>query len=132
MTTLEERYEGNFLEASDLPEGALVSVEIEAITPPDAERDAAKRIIKRAILQFKGKKKRLILNKTGFRVLKILFGAATDDWVGKTVQLQRRYLPAHRTIDKHENEPCVRIVPPEGTPIPKSVRDFLGSKLPIS
>lgn len=131
MTRIEDKYEGDFLEALDLPEGVLANVVIEAISPPDTEQDKAKKLIKKAIVKFKDRKKRFILNKTAYRTLKMLLGADTESWIGQPIQIQRRYLPAERAFGV-KNEMCVRVIPPDGTPIPKSVRDFLGFKHPIS
>ena len=113
------------MEAIDIPEGAHVEVEIESVADPDTETDASGKLIDKAILKFKAKKKRLILNKTNYRVLKGLFTDATK-WVGKKVRLQRRYFEAFGI----KNEIGIRIIPPDGTPIPKSVRDNLGTKRP--
>ena len=67
MTTrMEEQYEGAFLDALDLPEGQKVAVTIESLAEPGTEKDSAKRLIKRAILSFAGKQKRLIINKTNY------------------------------------------------------------------
>jgi len=129
MTRLEERYEGNFLEAIDLPEGAHVPVVIEAIADPDTQKDGAGKTIRKAIVAFKGKGKRLILGKTNYRVLKAMLGADRAKWIGQTVQLQRRYLPADRAFGV-PNELCIRVVPPHGTPIPKSARDYMGTTRP--
>lgn len=124
-----ERYEGNFLEAADIPEGAEAKVEIAAVVPPDSEKDKAGKVIKKAIVQFHGRNKRLVLGKTNYRVLKMLFGAQPEQWVGKEVVLQRRYLDAAHGFGVH-NEMCLRILPPIGTPIPKNVRDYLGTREP--
>lgn len=128
-TTMQERYEGNFLEAADLPEGAVVNAVIEAIVAPDTEKDAAGKPIRKALVQFKGKSKRLVLNKTNYRVLKLLFGVDSQKWIGKEVQLQRRYLDAAQAFGQ-PNELTIRILPPVGTPLPKSVRVFMGHREP--
>jgi hypothetical protein len=132
MSTLEERYEGNFLEADDLPQGILAAVKITALANPNTEKDGRGTLIKNAILTFEGKKKRLILNKTSYSVLKELFGLDAKKWTGQTVHLQRRYLPPERAF-REKGEPwvpCVRIVPPKGTPLKSKVRDFLGQVAP--
>ena len=131
MTLLEERYEGNFLEAIDLPEGVLVPVVIESVAQPDTETDAGGKLIKKAIVTFKGKSKRMVLNKTNYRMLKTLLGADIAKWTGQTVSIMRRYLDAQRAFGVH-NEMCVRVIPAPGTPIPKSARDYLGSRSPLA
>lgn len=129
MSAMDERYEGHFLDALDLPEGKLVSVEIESITDPMAERDASGKPIKSAILRFKGKSKGLVLNATNYKNLKAQFGKATEGWIGKTIQIQRRYLDAAHGFGV-QNTLCIRIIPPVGTPILKSAAAFMGQASP--
>lgn len=126
---LEERYEGNFLDALDLPEGKLVAVVIEAVAEPNTERDSAKKPIKNAILSFKGKSKRLVINKTNYKNLKAMFGRDPEAWLGKTVNIQRRYLDGAHGFGVN-NTLCIRIVPPVGTPILKSAANFMGQPHP--
>lgn len=125
----EERYQGHYLDALDLPEGALVPVEIEAWTPPDTEKDSAGKLIKLGILSFKGKKKRLILGKTSFRMIKAQHGPTPRDWIGKKIHLQRRYLEASKGFGT-PNCLCIRVVPPVGTPVLKSALNYMGSPTP--
>lgn len=127
MTAIRDRYEGDFLDGTDLPERALVKVTIEAIADPDSEKDSQNKAIDKAILRFKGHAKRLILNRTNYKVLKAMFGMDAAKWVGKEIHLQRRYLNAFG----NPNELCIRIIPPVGTPIPKTARDFMGRAVPV-
>jgi hypothetical protein len=131
MTRIDDRYEGDFLKSDDLPEGVAVNVVIESVADPDTEKDAAGKVIKKAIVKFAGKHKRLILGKTSYRVLKTMLGADPEKWIGQPIQIQRRYLPAERAFGV-KNEMCIRVVPPEGTPLPKTVRECMGFKHPIS
>ena len=126
---MESRYEGNYLDALDLPEGRLVAVVIEAVADPFSEKDSAKKPIKSAILSFKGKSKRLILNKTGYSILKAMFGKEAKDWIGQTIKIQRRYLDAQHGFGVN-NTLCIRIIPPIGTPILKSAASFMGQEHP--
>ncbi len=128
MTDIRDAYEGDFLESVDLPEGKLFEVEIEKIDSPNTVRDASKKLIKKAILRFKGRPKALILSTTNYKVLKAMFGLS-DTWPGKTIRLQRRYLDAKHGFG-HHNEMGIRVIPPTGTPLPKKVREFMGSRTP--
>ena len=128
-SAIESRYEGNFVEAMDLPEGKPVSVTISEIVAPDTEKDAAGKLIRKALVRFSNAKKSLVLNKTNYRLLKLLHGPHPDQWIGKQIQLMRRYLPAARAFGV-QNEMCVRVVPPTGMQIPKSVREYMGSATP--
>jgi len=130
MTTkFEDRYEGHFLDALDLPEGKLVPVTIEHVAEPFSEKDTAGKPIKSAIIAFKGKHKRLVLNTTNFKNLKAMFSRDPKDWIGKTVNIQRRYLDAAHGFGQN-NTLAIRIVPPVGTPILKSAANFMGSPTP--
>lgn len=126
---MEERYEGNYLDALDLPEGALVPVTIESIVEPFAEKDSAGRPIKSAILSFVGKKKRLILNRTNWKNLKAQFGRDPKEWTGKQINIQRRYLDAAHGFGTN-NTLAIRIIPPIGTPILISAARYMGSMTP--
>ena len=126
---MEDRYEGNFLEGSDLPEGKRLSITIEEVIPPGTEKDSSGKVILKAIIAFKGAKKRMILGKTSYGVLKVLFGKDETQWIGKQIDLMRRYLPSKFAFGVH-NEMCVRVVPPDGTPLPGKVIKYLGRPTP--
>ena len=126
---MEDRYEGAFLDALDLPEGIEAPVTVESIAEPFMEKDSAGKVIKSAILAFKDKKKRLVLNKTNFRNLKAMFGKNPGDWIGKQIKIQRRYLDAAHGFGVN-NTLCIRIIPPTGTPILSSAARFMGSPEP--
>lgn len=125
----EAQYEGAFLDALDLPEGILVPVVIESIAEPGSEKDAGGKVIKQAIMGFKGKVKRLIMNKTAWKNCKAMFGRDHREWIGKTIHIQRRYLDAKHAFGV-ENTMCIRIVPPVGTPILRSAAQFMGQPHP--
>lgn len=131
MSTMDERYEGHFLEAIDLPEGKLVPVTIEDVALPDTEKDSSGKTIRKAIIGFKGKGKRLILSKTNYRILKHVFGKDTSGWLAKETSLQRRYLDAKHGFGR-ENEMGIRFIPPVGMPIPKSIFEQMGSATPYA
>ncbi len=129
MTSMEDKYEGNYLDALDLPEGAKVSVTIEAIADPGTQKDSSGKLIKQAILSFAGKHKMLILNKTNYRNLKAIHKKDPAKWIGKEIMIQRRYLVAAKAFGVH-NTICIRIIPPVGTPILVSAARFMGSEKP--
>jgi len=126
---MDDRYEGNFLDALDLPEGVEAKVTIESIADPLTEKDTAKKLIKNAIISFEKKQKRLILNKTNFKNLKAMFGGNPQNWIGKQIVIQRRYLDAAHAFGI-ENTLAIRVIPPIGTPILKSAANFMGSVTP--
>lgn len=126
MTGMKERYEGRFLEAADFPEGQVRHFTVQAVIAPNTEKDARGKVIKEAILMFAGETKGLVLNPTNYRVLRLLFGEP-ENWIGKVVRIMRRYLKEAFGI---ENEHCLRIVPPKGTPMPGRVMKFMGAATP--
>jgi hypothetical protein len=79
---MDDKYEGNFLEGSDLPDNKRFPLTIEAVVPPGTEKDASGKVILKAIVAFKGAKKRMILGKTSYGVLKVLFGKDETQWIG--------------------------------------------------
>lgn len=132
----DERYEGDFLDAITLPEGALVPVTIAEVIDPYTERDRRKKLIDAGILRFEGKDKRLILNTTNKDVLRAMFGGRAN-WVGKTIHLQRRYLKLNTGFAEHIGLPageteciCVRIIPPKGTHLLVKTARQMGSATP--
>lgn len=57
------------------------------------------------VLSFVGKEKRLGLNKTNTRSMIKLYGAETDDWLGKEITL----IPTTDRNPAGEQVPCIRI-----------------------
>jgi len=74
-------FPSNFLRASDL-QGRRIGVVIEDVVREDVGED------KRAIMSFKNKTKRLILNKTNLRTIEEISGTdETDNWRGLQIVL---------------------------------------------
>lgn len=78
---------GNFLKASDLPEGAAVKlvidkIVVETIKNDDGESD-------KPVLYFKNKEKGFVLNSTNLKMLVALFGDDIDAPCTETVVLYR-------------------------------------------
>lgn len=121
-----QRFEGPYLESSDLLHVSPIQVTIASVIPPKTERSADKKLIDKPILTFDRAKKRLIVNKTNERILKAMFGKHASGWVGKKITL------AVRVLDKafgHENVPTIRIVPDADTLVPFSVHKHMGRPL---
>lgn len=121
------RYEGDFLESSDLMHSPPVTVTIAEVVAPCEEKCANGRTIDKAILRFASAKKRFIVGKTNRRALKCLLGPKASGWIGQQVQIGVRYL------DEAFGEPCVpalRVLFPEGVPVPASVKVHYGYDTP--
>jgi len=125
------QFEGNFLDATDIPiingDSPGITVEISGVVPPNAEKDNTGKQINKTILSFKGAKKRLIINKVNARVLCQLHGKKASEWVGKKVTLVVRYL--EKAFGQF-NVPVIRIKADETHPLTFGVRKHYGSEKP--
>ena len=131
MATQEKpaRIEGDFMDASDLMHIAPVTLTIAAVVPPGTESwmdGKRERVIEHRILAFEGAAKRLILNRTNERLVKALYGPRSAEWVGKEITLAARYVKAFG----QNNCPAIRVILPDGSPIPQGARPHLGRKEP--
>ena len=117
-------YEGNYIEALDISKP--VKLIISEVVNEFQEKSADGRPIDRIILKFQKAQKGLILNKTNYRVMWAMFGKTRTDWIGKEIVLCRRYINAFGD----RNVMCIRIWPPKGTPLPRSVLTKLGLEEP--
>ena len=131
-TSLDEamasQFSGNFLDATDLPKGRNVTVTIEEVVAPNVERDkdGKGKLINKAILKFTGKQKRLILNKTNAKIIKMAHGEPSQ-WVGKKITLTVRLLDE---AFGQQNLPVIRVVPPANTNMTFSMRKKYGAEIP--
>lgn len=121
------RFEGPFLDSSDMMNREPVTLKIKAITPPNEMKAADGRVIDKPIIEFEGARKMLILNKTNQKILKALFGTKASGWIGHPVTIGVRYL---KSAFGQKNVPTIRIIPPEGVPIPFGVQKHFGSEKP--
>ncbi len=130
-----EAYSPEWLYGEDLPRDA--TVEIEAVTF-EKLRNAGKRKKEgdepqsgKAILKFRGKRKRLALNVINERILEAIHGKEATGWVGKSITLTKRY-----GVWFGHHECAVRIVVPPGVQLTKSLRllieDKYGSEKPVA
>ena len=126
---MREAYEGPFLEGGDIPEGDSFTLAISHVALPNTENDKGGKVIDKAILAFHKAKKRLILGKTNYKVICACLGSDEGEWVGKTLTLSRHYYPA---CFGSENVPCIRVIPPTGTPLMLGVIRHMGKATPYS
>ncbi|MBN1994465.1 MAG: hypothetical protein JW953_17335 [Anaerolineae bacterium] len=78
-------YQSPYLKNSDLPSPAqavVMGVTLETLFNPSSNKRE-----ERLLLTFKGKRKKLILNKTQAARMVEMFGDETGDWVGQVVRL---------------------------------------------
>ena len=107
MPKLNEVFSGGFLKAEDL-NGKTVKVKIEKVEVKDFDDG------KKLILNFAGKDKALVCNKTNSAIIQEILGSDdTDDWEGKEIKL---------TVKKVEFSgklvPAIRVVLEERAPAP--------------
>ena len=121
------QFTGNFLSAVDLDKD--VTVTIAAVTKPNEEKDASGKVIDKRVLTFTGAKKRLILNQINSKVIALLHGKKSADWVGKPITLTVRYL---EKAFGQRNVPVIRVVPSEDHPLTFGMRKNYGSPTPFT
>jgi hypothetical protein len=122
-------FSGNFLDATDILKvaGGHVRLTIKDIVPPNTERDSANKVIDKAIIEFEKAKKRLILNTTNAKVIKIMHGDKVSGWRGKEITLGVRYLKA---AFGQKNVPVIRVIPPDDMPTTFGMRKNMGREQP--
>lgn len=95
-----EFYQSRFLDASDLAK-AQVPVKISRITT-EAIRDPQdfKKLVRKILIFFEGKKKPMVVNKSNFKFLRSQFGEDTDAWIGQQLLVYSVPMEAFgRTVD---------------------------------
>ncbi len=120
-------FEGNFLDASDIMRSGNITVEIAGLTAPGDDKDATGKVIDKAIIAFKGAKKRLILNKINSKIIAAMLGAQASKWIGQKITLTVRYL------DKafgQRDVPVIRIVPDDMAKLTFGMRKNYGTERP--
>ena len=84
----ESKPHGRPYSSEDIATAGDVKVEIEGVYQYDSvEFEAGRKKSNVFTIKFKGKQKELCLNSTNRRTLYRLYGAATKDWIGKTITL---------------------------------------------
>lgn len=124
---MRQQFEGNFLDAIDIPANGI-TVEISEVVAPNAEKDRTGKNIDKGILAFKGAKKRLVLNKTNSKIIALMHGKKASEWVGKTITLTVRYL---EKAFGQRNVPVIRVVPSDDHPMTFGMRKNYGSPTPF-
>lgn len=93
---LTETAESKYLKASEMPEGFNATVEIASVDC-DLFGQEGEEQTEKLIVQFKGKDKGLVLNKTNLNQLIAAYGTETDDFIGKRCVLSTKYYPKFST-----------------------------------
>jgi hypothetical protein len=108
--------DGNYIDAT---------VTIESVIPPNTIKAANGKMIGHDTLKFVGKDKLLVLcAKVNQRILAIATGESqAEKWPGHKITLQVRIVDSFG-----EKVPAIRILPPQGSMIRKSLRERLGTK----
>jgi hypothetical protein len=108
--------DGNYIDAT---------VTIESVIPPSTIMAANGKMIGHDTLKFVGKDKLLVLcAKVNQRILAIATGESqAEKWPGHKITLQVRIVDSFG-----EKVPAIRILPPQGAMIRKSLRERLGTK----
>jgi hypothetical protein len=108
--------DGNYIDAT---------VHIESVIPPNTIKAANGKMIGHDTLKFVGKDKLFVLcAKVNQRILAIATGESqAEKWPGHKITLQVRIVDSFG-----EKVPAIRILPPQGAMIRKSLRERLGTK----
>lgn len=82
-----DAFPSNFLKAEDL-DGKTVTVTISEVTLEDLGQGKKKET--KLVAAFRGKDKKLVLNKTNSSTIAKLYGDDTDDWIGQRISIMPR------------------------------------------
>lgn len=126
-----ERFEGNFLDATDVMGRPPMKVKICAVVGPGVERDkdGKGKVIDKPIIAFEGCRKRLVCGKTNLRIISSQLGKKASEWVGKEVSLCCRYLAE---AFGQKNVPVVRVLATDEKPLTFGMRKHYGSATPFT
>lgn len=109
-------YDANYIGAWDL-DGRDVTVEIEKVTAGELVSEGNKKS-RKPIVSFKGKEKKLAINKTNGKAIANMYGPDTRKWIGKRLTIYPTTTKFGRdTVD------CIRVrpaVPKAGTKVDDS------------
>ena len=132
MSEFKKELGPQFLYADDLfrdGKWAEVTLTIEGIHAGGTIFGADKKAVDNDSISFVGTEKKLVLNKTNKRLLKIATKSSkSDGWLGKKVTIY----PVLINAFGEKNVPCIRVRVGDGNPVPFGVRKFLGKDLTIT
>lgn len=127
MSQKTDSYGSRFLYSEDLlfkQEYKTVQVTIAEVIPPGELEAADGRQIGKWSLRFEGKDKLLVLCKTNVGLIHHILGNPPGaDWVGEKLTLQVRLVEAFG-----DQVAAIRVMPPNGCKVRKSLLDRLGKK----
>ena len=122
-----QEYGTGFLYAEDLLKNQqfqTVTVEIAEVIEPHTITAANGKVVDKYCLKFVGKSKILALCKTSASIIHFVTGDPPGpEWVGKTITLQVRNVEAFG-----EQVLAIRVIPPAGTRVRKTILQRLGTK----
>ena len=122
-----ENYGSEYLYAEDLlykQEYRTVEVTISEVIPPNTLKTKRGRAIDKWSVRFEGKEKTLVLCKTNVSLAHHIIGDPPGaTWVGKVLTLQARIVDAFGTQCT-----AIRVMPPKGCLVRKSLIERLGQK----
>lgn len=122
----DDNYGSAYLYAEDLLFGGefrTVQVTIERVIPAGELRAASGKVIDKPSLKFMGKEKILVLCKTNNSMIHFCTGELPENWAGKTITLQPRIVEAFG-----DSVVAIRVIPPPGVKVRRSVLKRLGEK----
>lgn len=126
MSKDSKEYGDAYLYAEDLLHGGefrTVQVVIEEVIPAGTLRAANGKVIDKPTLKLSNKKKLLVLCKTNCSMIHFCTGELPDKWPGHTITLQPRIVEAFG-----DSVVAIRVIPPAGVKVRRSVLKRLGEK----
>lgn len=123
------KFEGNFVESSDLMKSGAVSLKIKKVHGPNTIKAADGRLIDKPIIEFDGAGKSMIIGRTNERLIKAQHGGKASEWIGKEITIAVRYL---REAFGERNVPTLRVILPSNIPSPYACRKHLGQEQPFT
>lgn len=127
MSAKTESYGSRFLYSEDLlhkQQYMDANVIVQEVFEPGSLKAADGRVIDKWTLRFEGKEKMLVIGKTNTSIIHHIVGEPPGpEWIGKQIRLQVREVEAFGEI-----VPAIRVMPPNGCMIRRSLIKRLGKK----
>lgn len=122
-----DSYTGDYLSSLDLIAAGkdFADLTIERVAAPGTVRDAAGKTIDEPVIYFGETPRGLVANTTNLRAIALQHGSAASKWSGKRIRIGVRLVDAFG-----QQVPALRVLPPDGIPVPHAIRKQLGKPLP--
>jgi len=107
MTHYRTMYDADYIGSWDLPPGKDITVTIKAVAAGKLTAQGGG-TNKKPIIEFVGKEKKCIINKTNAKTIAAMYGNMVEEWVGKRITL---YVTQTRDPSTGGEIDCIRVRP---------------------